>query len=79
MNQAPQDSKETPAHRDSQGHKDRLELQERRVPLESLDYLECQELMALQVTLEKRVQLARKDTWALLDLKAQLVILDPEV
>lgn len=65
--------------RDFPGPKEPSDLQERRVLLENPACLECQELMVLRVTLEKRDLLERKDTWALLALKDPLDILGPEV
>lgn len=58
--------------------KEPLDHQERRALLENPACQECQELMVLRVTLEKRGLLERKDTWALLALKDLLVILGPE-
>lgn len=71
-------SKATQVLRDFLGPKEPLDLQEIRVLLENPACQECQELMVLQVTLEKRGLLERKDTWALLALKDPSVILGLE-
>lgn len=72
------DSKATQVPRDFLVLKEPLDHQERRAQLENPACQECQELMVLRVTLEKRGLLERKDTWALLALKDPLVILGPE-
>lgn len=72
------DSKATQVPRDFLVPKEPSDLQERRVLLENPACQECQELMVLRVTLEKRGLLERKDTWALLALKDPSVILGPE-
>lgn len=72
------DSKATQVLRDSRAPKEPSDLQERRDQLESPVCQECQELMVLRVTLERKGLTERKDTWAPLALKDPSVILGPE-
>lgn len=70
-----QDSREIQVLRVSQGHKERLDPQGRRVLMENQVCRECQDPMVPQVILEKKGLLEKKDIWVLLVHKVPLVTL----
>lgn len=79
VNPAPLDNKATLELRVFQVLREQLDLQERRAPMESRVYQECQEPTDLRVTPEKKGLLEKKETWVLLVLRGRLDIQGREV